>query len=174
MVLGLGVVLLVGGLIFNYFSKKGDEIADIGEVPTVEETENVSEGSGLGFSEPVSGTVYGVVAGDSLWEIAENAYGSGYNWVDIAQENNLSNPGFLLVGQKLTLPKVTPRLITKEESLPEVTEYVVKSGDSLSKIALKTYGDMFAWEKIWEANKGEISNPDLLEIGMNLVIPRSK
>lgn len=114
------------------------------------------------------------MAGDSLWEIAENAYGSGYNWVDVAQENNLSNPGFLLVGQKLTLPKVTPRLITKEESLSEVTEYVVKSGDSLSKIALRTYGDMFAWEKIWEANKGEISNPDLLEIGMNLVIPRSK
>jgi len=174
MILGLGVVLLVGGLIFNYFSKKGDEIADIGEVPVVEETENVSEGLGLGFSEPVNGTVYEVKAGDSLWEIAEDAYGSGYNWVDVVKENDLSNPGLLLVGQKLTLPKVTPKLMTKEESLPEVTEYVVRRGDSLSKIALRVYGDMFAWEKIWEANRSEIGNPDLIEIGMNLVIPRSK
>ncbi len=174
MILGLGVVLLVGGLIFNYFSKKGEEIADIGVVPEVLEAENVSDEVVLGETEPTNGDSYVVVAGDSLWKIAENSYGSGYNWVDIAKVNKLDNPGSLLVGQKLNLPKVEAKLATKEESLANVTEYEVKRGESLSTVALKVYGDVFAWEKIWEANKSEISNPNLIEIGMKLNIPRSK
>lgn len=174
MILGLGVVLLVGGLIFNYFSKKGSELADVGQVPEVLETENVSGEENLGFSEPVDGGAYEVKAGDSLWLIAEESYGSGYNWVDVAAENKLSNPSFLLVGQRLVLPKVTPRLLTKTESFDEITEYTVKMGDSLSKISLMVYKDVFAWEKIWEANKDKINNPSLIEIGMKLVIPRPK
>jgi nucleoid-associated protein YgaU len=174
MILGLGVVLLVGGLIFNYFSKKDDQLADVGEVPEVLETENVSEQEPLGFSEPVNGETYEVKAGDSLWMIAEGSYGSGYNWVDIVLENKLSDPDVLLVGQKLVLPKVTPRLLTKTVAMEEITEYVVKKGDSLSKISLMVYQDMDGWERIWEANKNQISDPNLIEIGMKLVIPRSK
>jgi nucleoid-associated protein YgaU len=53
---------------------------------------------------------------------------------------------------------------------PERT-YVVQSGDSLSKIAKKFYGDSNAWKRIFEANKDRIKNPDLIQPGWTLKIP---
>jgi len=50
-------------------------------------------------------------------------------------------------------------------------EYVVKSGDSLSKIAKQFYGDASAWTKIFEANKDKIKNPDLIHPGQHIIIP---
>ncbi len=51
------------------------------------------------------------------------------------------------------------------------TIYKVKSGDSLWGIAKKFYGDGNKWPKIYEANKSKISNPDLIKIGQEFVIP---
>ncbi|HQR46536.1 MAG TPA: LysM peptidoglycan-binding domain-containing protein [Thermoanaerobaculia bacterium] len=49
--------------------------------------------------------------------------------------------------------------------------YTVVSGDSLSKIAKKLYGDAGRWMEIWEANKDQIKNPDLIHPGQVLRIP---
>jgi nucleoid-associated protein YgaU len=49
--------------------------------------------------------------------------------------------------------------------------YVVQSGDSLSKIAKKFYGDANAWRRIFEANQNRIKNPDLIQPGWKLEIP---
>lgn len=48
-------------------------------------------------------------------------------------------------------------------------EYEVKSGDSLSKI-----GQQFgvAWKDIYEANKDVIKNPDVIQPGWKLKIPK--
>ena len=51
--------------------------------------------------------------------------------------------------------------------------YVVVAGDSLSKIAKREYGDMNQWRRIFEANKDQISDPDLIHPGQTLRIPRS-
>jgi nucleoid-associated protein YgaU len=56
----------------------------------------------------------------------------------------------------------------------EATEsqtYTVVSGDTLSKIAKRFYGDASKWKPIWEANKSQIKNPDLIQIGQVLTIP---
>ncbi len=47
--------------------------------------------------------------------------------------------------------------------------YKVRSGDTLSKIAQKYPG--VSWKNIFEANRNQISNPNLIRIGQNLVIP---
>lgn len=47
--------------------------------------------------------------------------------------------------------------------------YTVKSGDSLSKIATQYPG--IGWKDIFEANKDQISNPDLIKPGQVLKIP---
>jgi nucleoid-associated protein YgaU len=47
--------------------------------------------------------------------------------------------------------------------------YEVKSGDSLSKIAAKYPG--MTWQKIFEANKDTIKNPDLIHPGQQIIIP---
>ena len=49
--------------------------------------------------------------------------------------------------------------------------YVVKSGDSLSKIAKEQYGDASRWSEIFEANKDEIKDPNLIRPGQELRIP---
>jgi nucleoid-associated protein YgaU len=40
--------------------------------------------------------------------------------------------------------------------------YTVQKGDSLSKIAKHVYGDASKWRRIYEANKDQIKNPDLI------------
>jgi nucleoid-associated protein YgaU len=45
----------------------------------------------------------------------------------------------------------------------------VQAGDSLSKIA-SHYGT--SWQKIFEANRDTISNPDLIHPGQEIVIPQ--
>ena len=51
------------------------------------------------------------------------------------------------------------------------TTYTVKSGDSLSKIAKHHYGDAQMWPKIFEANRDQIKNPDLIHPGQVLTLP---
>ena len=50
-------------------------------------------------------------------------------------------------------------------------EYTIKSGDSLSKIAKQVYGDASAWQKIYNANKDQIKNPDMIFPGQKIKIP---
>lgn len=49
--------------------------------------------------------------------------------------------------------------------------YVVKAGDSLSKIAKREYGDANAWKAIFEANRDQIKDPNLIQPGQKLKIP---
>ncbi len=49
--------------------------------------------------------------------------------------------------------------------------YTVVSGDSLSKIAKREYGDGARWHAIFDANRDQISNPDLIHPGQVLTIP---
>jgi nucleoid-associated protein YgaU len=64
-------------------------------------------------------------------------------------------------------PTGTTGTTTQESS------YVVVAGDSLSKIAKREYGDMNQWRRIYEANKDQIKDPDLIHPGQKLRIPRS-
>jgi len=50
--------------------------------------------------------------------------------------------------------------------------YTVVAGDSLSKIAKRQYGDMNLWRRIYEANRDQIKDPDLIHPGQKLRIPR--
>lgn len=52
-----------------------------------------------------------------------------------------------------------------------VRTYTVVSGDSLSKIASREYGDAKKWRAIYEANRDKIENPDLIHPGQVLSIP---
>lgn len=54
----------------------------------------------------------------------------------------------------------------------EFDTYTVKSGDSLSKIAKQFYGDPMQWPKIFDANKDQIQNPDLIHPGQTFKIPK--
>jgi nucleoid-associated protein YgaU len=49
--------------------------------------------------------------------------------------------------------------------------YEVAQGDNLHWLAAKFYGDARQWTRIYQANKGQIHNPNRLQIGQKLLIP---
>lgn len=118
-----------------------------------------------------------VVVGDHLWGISEKMYKSGYNWVDIAKENNLTNPNVLTVGSKLRIPNVKPKESTVTQApQTQISEkitgssYTVKEGDFLWDIAVRAYGDGYRWVDIARSNN--LDNPDRIYIGNVLKLPR--
>ncbi|HRV93659.1 MAG TPA: LysM peptidoglycan-binding domain-containing protein [Anaerolineae bacterium] len=66
-------------------------------------------------------------------------------------------------------PPTDPTPEPPPDDQPEV--YVVQPGDTLSGIAKDVYGDYSLWPIIFEANRDKISNPSLIRVGMELLIP---
>jgi len=167
MFLGLVIVMVVFGLVINFFQKRRGSIS----VPGSESS--ISDAGTNGFFDAERGSVdiYVVKKGDNLWKIASNRYNSGYKWVEIARENDLSSPGLLAVGQELRFPVIEAERV-EVGSAVEGREYEVKRGDCLWDVAVRAYGDGYAWTKIWQANENLLNSPNLLEIGMVLAIPR--
>jgi nucleoid-associated protein YgaU len=50
-------------------------------------------------------------------------------------------------------------------------EYTIKPGDSLSKIAKQVYGNAGDWQKIYQANRDTIKDPDLIHPGQKIILP---
>jgi nucleoid-associated protein YgaU len=173
MFLGLVIVVVVVGLIFNFFQKKKGTI----NIPGSTDVEISQSENGKIFGK---GGEYVVKKGDSLWKIAVSEYNDGYKWTELAKANDLKNPGAIEIGQKLILPKIEIKEVVvidnqvKEEKIVSGGEYKVVKTDSLWKIAVRAYGDGYQWTKIWQANNSKIINPNGLEIGMILTIPSLK
>lgn len=172
MFLGLVIVVVVVGLIFNFFQKKKGTI-------------NIPGSTDVEISQSENGKIFGkdgeyvVKKGDSLWKIAVSEYNDGYKWTELAKANDLKNPGAIEIGQKLILPKMEIKetvVISSQEKIDSISsgEYKVVRGDSLWKISVRAYGDGYQWTKIWQANNSKIINPNGLEIGMILTIPSLK
>lgn len=63
---------------------------------------------------------------------------------------------------------------TEEETAEEVTvakTYKVASGDTLQKISKKFYGTYKKWQKIYNANKDKIADPNRIKPGITINIP---
>lgn len=49
--------------------------------------------------------------------------------------------------------------------------YKVVSGDTLSKIAKRFYGNANDYHKIFDANRDQLSDPDMIKVGQELKLP---
>jgi nucleoid-associated protein YgaU len=173
MILGAIVIVVLGVIVVNYFRNVNRGDLPSGPTATTESGQpRVQRGEG-----PVT---YTVSEGESLWAIAEAQYGSGYNWVDIAQANDIADPDGIEVGQELSIPDVEPRELTAKEVVMEEVDleseaisggtYTVQKGDSLWDIAVRAYGDGYQWVKI--ADENGLVNPNIIHAGNVLTIPR--
>ena len=108
MVMGAIIIIVVGAILINYFAgrRSGESI------PAIETQE---EANGIP-------STHVVAEGEDLWQISEKYYGSGYNWVDIAQANDISDPNQIEVGQELKIPDVEPKLALSETTPTVTTE----------------------------------------------------
>lgn len=78
----------------------------------------------------------------------------------------------LLAGNVSGVEKVDDR-ITVPAGAAESTMYTVKSGDTLSKIAQQVYGNASQYQKIFEANRPMLKDPDHIYPGQVLRIPQA-
>lgn len=72
---------------------------------------------------------------------------------------------------KITIKDKVKREEDNSPAPKQETTYTVKSGDTLSNIAKKIYGNGSLYTKIYDANKDKVSNPNLIYAGQVLVIP---
>ena len=170
-ILGVLVIVVIGVLVFNYFRNIGRPKTETTPNPETSEANLSEEGKIVPEGLP---TTYKVQEGDDLWKIAEKFYGSGYNWVDIAKDNQIVKADIIFVDQELSIPAVEVRQPVKTAS--EINQaisadnYTVEKGDSLWEIAVRAYGDGYQWVKI--ASENNLANPNLIYSGNVLKLPR--
>jgi nucleoid-associated protein YgaU len=111
-------------------------------------------------------TAYTVSSGDTLSSLASHFYGNDALWTIIYDANKQTigeNPDLLQVGQVLSIPTIPPT---------PGAYYHVESGDSLTSIAQRAYGDGSQWQAIYKVNEAEIGpDPNLLQSDQVLFIP---
>lgn len=174
-ILGGFVLLFVGILIFNYFKKENNTKNEKGETTPILSEDMKKAGVELKEITLDSGEkqyqqIYKVKTGDSLWQISQNVYANPWLWPTIAQENKISNPDLLLVEQELVLPKIETDTQKEEMETIDKDEYQVVEGDNLWNICIRAYADGYKWVEVAQFN--QLKNPDLLEIGQKLKLPR--
>jgi len=109
---------------------------------------------------------YTVLRGDNLWKIAKKpeVYNDPYKWPRIwsANAESIKDPNVIYPDQVLNIIKEF-----------EKNQHLVVKGEFLSKIAsyAETYNDPFQWTKIYEANKNQIKDPNLIYPEQILVLP---
>lgn len=145
-----------------------------------------------------TGEEYVIKQGDTLDMIATAKYGSKSYVTLIAAANPDLKPNTLRVGRKITLPaKLQPEkpvekaveapvvvtdpattVIVPPVVKPEATKmvngqkvYTVVPGDTLSGISVKVYNTSRHYQKIYDANKDAIEDPNTLQVGLSLVMP---
>jgi nucleoid-associated protein YgaU len=137
-----------------------------------------------------SGDEYVIKDGDTFETIAQKTLGSKTLAHKIAEANPDVKATALRVGKTIKLPsKVEPKeepVVVKaaepiltppvEKKSPVETVgnqkiYTVQSGDTLSGISSKVYNTSRHYQKIYEANKDVIADPNTLQVGSKLVMP---
>jgi len=106
MALGVLILIVIGAIVVNYFRNQ-TPVASLPTGVTTEQAESIE-----------LPTKHTVATGETLWSIAEKYYKSGYNWVDIQKENNLTNASEITTGLVLNIPDVEAKTATVTDASP--------------------------------------------------------
>ncbi|SDD44129.1 LysM peptidoglycan-binding domain-containing protein [Auraticoccus monumenti] len=131
----------------------------------------------IGQDVPEDALVHRVVPEDDLWSLAERYYGEGTSWRRIAE----ANPGLLTGGAdhlepgwRLVLPGArTGEAAPATDDSAGTGSVTVRAGDTLASLSAEHLGDAGRWSELHAANRATVLDPDQLEVGQVLRLPRS-
>jgi nucleoid-associated protein YgaU len=95
----------------------------------------------------------------------------------VSPQTNKTQPNISPLGKPATQAQPASAADSAPVSSPQTGSaakyemYTVKEGDWLSKIAGRYYGDVHKWDRIFQANRDQISDPDKIRPGQILKIP---
>ena len=80
---------------------------------------------------------------------------------------------FVVAGQRpaAAQPAAGAKAAAPAAPKPAPRFYTIESGDNLSKIAKQFYGDANQWQKLFEANREVIQDPDKIYPGQQIRVP---
>ena len=113
--------------------------------------------------------IHVVGVGDDLWSLAEHYYGRGQEWRRIAAANPdrlTGGPDRLRVGWRLVIPDDS-----REAAASSGSTVRVRRGDTLTSVAQRVLGDGDRWRELYRANRGQLTDPDVLPVGLVLDVP---
>jgi nucleoid-associated protein YgaU len=203
-ILGALVIVILGVLVYNFFSKNNNPqiTGDLGPAQQTTNIQNVTPLADVSIDQ-LPGN-YTVKDKDTLFLIAQKYYGDGYKYSKLVEVNKIGDENNITVGQVLQIPKLDQAVAyaspapsaqpaADQAMSPQTSNtgygtggavnqtiwgekidgetYTVQTGDWLSKIAGRAYGDVMLYTKIAQANN--ITDPNLIEPGTVLKIPRS-
>lgn len=168
-----------------------------GEATSPKQPEKPSKGTEERNEKTITATgeEYVIKPGDTFETIARSHHTTA---AKIAEANPTVKHTSLTIGKKIILPgkvvekkeempvanktkieepkqDATPAPAPKQPDMKTTAEgkkvYTVQAGDTLSGISVKVYNTSRHYQKIYEANKEAIEDPNTLQVGLNLVMP---
>ena len=124
--------------------------------------------------------------GDNLFSLAKKYYGDEEKWPKIYDANSsiIYDRNSIAKGSLLIIPDVEILELKPDKEKDGITKrdgttpndktgniHIVKSGDSLSKLSKKYYGDFEHWKQILNANKNTLKGSTNILVGQRLKIP---
>lgn len=199
-ILGGLIIIILGVLVFNWFNKTDGTIGPSQDSTQAENTDVSKDALPGTYTVKAGDTLFTIAEqyyndGYKYSEIVKENKLANENTVEIGQklvipkiesEMTMSSDSPTPTMSPETSPAMSPSPTPVMTNIPTMNNtmtdqntwgekitgdsYTIKTGDSLASIAARAYGDVNAYDKIAKANK--ISNPDSIEIGMVLKLPR--
>jgi nucleoid-associated protein YgaU len=134
-------------------------------------TASLSPQSSLSPSEGAAGAelspeleTYKIQKNDTLMKIAFKVYNDPFDWAAIFELNKdiLHDPNLIPSGVTIKYKPLSNVKPKKKQG----HKYVIRTGDTLSKIAQSVYGNANKWQFIWKQNDDVIHDPEKIMAGL--------
>ncbi|HED53311.1 MAG TPA: LysM peptidoglycan-binding domain-containing protein [Phycisphaerales bacterium] len=124
--------------------------------------------------EPIvtASVVHKVEKNETLYGIAQQYYGDGDLWPELAKANRdkVDEQGHVVVGVALTIPSRGGAPIRSQRG-QSYSSYTVKPGDTLSEISQNLLGTVRRMDELIKLNRDKIRDADDIRVGMKLRYP---
>jgi nucleoid-associated protein YgaU len=129
-----------------------------------------------------------VAEGESLWGIADEYYGDGALYTELAESNGgrVGEDGRVRVGASILIPprdelgspagagtRVADGSSSREPEPGAEPDrrYTIRKGDTLGEISQRLLGTSKRWREIMELNEDVIDDEDVVPVGVTIKIP---